>query len=93
MTPRRPTRLEQPLPGKRCPGCWLEYHEAVDPTTVLVCARCYVPGVCVAPDRVVPFWESFASFPQAVLEQVHEHRRKLIAQASTRWRSMHPGLR
>lgn len=38
--PRRPTRLEQPPPGSRCPACWAPL--ALERLRVAICTRCFV---------------------------------------------------
>ena len=87
--PRRPTRLEQPLPGTRCAACWCPID--LQPRRVGICPRCYVLLVCLAPDvvqrlvsadlvRLAPT-ERF----RIVAQQAH-----LITVASNAWRARVP---
>jgi len=83
---RRPTQLEVPPPGIRCPACW-EPHET-KPKMVSVCGRCFALIVCLVPgqlQRLVP-----TDVPRLSTESrrvVFEHRMRLIVAASDRWRA------
>ena len=50
VVPRRPTRLETPPPGCRCPACW--HLLVLEPRQVSICPRCYVIVTCSAPEVV-----------------------------------------
>jgi hypothetical protein len=83
---RRPTRLDTPLPGHRCPACWCSL--VLDPRRVGVCPRCFVLVVCLAPERLqrlVPADLTRLSLDdrcRLVAEQAH-----LITVASNAWRA------
>jgi len=84
---RRPTKLDSPPPGTRCPACWVDL--VIDPRIVAVCPRCFVLVVCLAPERVLRLVP--ADLPR--LSPADRHRLQLrqialIGDASHRWRTL-----
>lgn len=84
---RRPTRLEQPLPGSRCPACWLELELKLG--TVSICTRCFVLVGCTAPaalrrlDRV-----DLLRLAPADQMQLTADRHAMVTAAASAWRAL-----
>jgi hypothetical protein len=84
---RRPTRLDTPLPGHRCPACWMPLD--LQPRFVAVCPRCFVLVACLGPERLqrlVP-----ADMPRLSLDdrcRLASEQAQLIMVASNAWRAL-----
>ena len=84
--PTRPTRLDTPLPGHRCPACWLPIE--LQPRFVGVCPRCFVLVVCLGPERLqrlVPADMTRLSLDDRC--RLAAEQGALIMAASSLWRS------
>jgi hypothetical protein len=49
---RRPTQLETPPPGTRCPACWHQIL-GLQARAVSICPCCYVIVFCITPGQVM----------------------------------------
>lgn len=82
----RPTRLDTPLPGHRCPACWCPLE--LEPRRVGVCPRCFVLVVCLGPERLqrlVP--ADMCRLALVDRQQLANEQANLMLAAATRWRT------
>ncbi len=82
----RPTRLDTPLPGHRCPACWQTLD--LQPRVVGVCPRCFVLVVCLGPERLqrlVP--ADMCRLSVADRQTLANEQGHLMQVAALRWRS------
>lgn len=85
----RPTRLDTPLPGQRCPACW--EPSDLQPRSVAVCPRCFVLVACIGPERLQRLAPAdMCRLSVADRQQLANEQGQLMQVAADRWRSTPP---